>query len=98
MPEIETERLLLRMFRPDDLNNLAGLFSDPEVMRYVGGGVPVNKEETGQGFQSIIKHTESHRAVLGAAAARVKDVFVVFARVGLLFGHTAVVYHFTVAL
>jgi RimJ/RimL family protein N-acetyltransferase len=34
---LTTERLALRRFTPADLDWLAGLYSDPEVMRYLGG-------------------------------------------------------------
>jgi RimJ/RimL family protein N-acetyltransferase len=34
---LETERLLLRQFTETDIDNLFGLDSDPEVMRFVGG-------------------------------------------------------------
>ncbi len=39
MPEIqlETERLLLRMWREDDFEASAEICADPEVMRYLGG-------------------------------------------------------------
>ncbi len=73
MPEIETERLLLRMFCPDDLDNLAGLFSDPEVMRYVGEGNTVNREETDKALQSIIKHWETHGFGRWAAVDRLTN-------------------------
>lgn len=36
MLEIETARLRLRLFTSDDLDDLARLFSDPEVMTYLG--------------------------------------------------------------
>jgi RimJ/RimL family protein N-acetyltransferase len=35
--ELETERLLLRMWRNDDFEAYAKMCSDPEVMRYLGG-------------------------------------------------------------
>jgi RimJ/RimL family protein N-acetyltransferase len=44
VPKIETERLILRGHRPADLKNSADLWSDPEVVRYVGGK-PLSKEE-----------------------------------------------------
>ena len=37
MAEIETERLWLRPWRPDDEAHLVRLFTDPEVMRYISG-------------------------------------------------------------
>lgn len=35
--ELETPRLLLRPFRGSDLDALAGLYSDDETMRFIGG-------------------------------------------------------------
>jgi RimJ/RimL family protein N-acetyltransferase len=37
---LETDRLILRRFGEADLDNLVDLDSDPEVMRYLTGGVP----------------------------------------------------------
>lgn len=34
---LETERLILRMFREDDFEPYARICADPEVMRYLGG-------------------------------------------------------------
>jgi RimJ/RimL family protein N-acetyltransferase len=45
MPEIETTRLLLRMFTDDDLDDLSRIYSDPDVMRYLSGH-PLTREET----------------------------------------------------
>jgi RimJ/RimL family protein N-acetyltransferase len=41
---LETERLILRRFTTDDLDNLVELDSDPEVMRYITGGPPTPRE------------------------------------------------------
>ncbi len=41
---LETERLLLRRFTPDDLGNLVALDSDPAVMRFLTGGEPTPRE------------------------------------------------------
>ena len=35
---LETGRLTLRQFTPDDIENLVELDGDPEVMRYINGG------------------------------------------------------------
>lgn len=37
---LETDRLALRRFTPEDVDNLVELDSDPEVMRYLSGGKP----------------------------------------------------------
>ena len=42
---LETERLILRRFTPDDVDPLVELDSDPEVMRYINGGRPTPREE-----------------------------------------------------
>jgi ribosomal-protein-alanine N-acetyltransferase len=48
MPEIETDRLLLRMFRPEDGDVMyERIWTDPLVMRYVQpGGWPFAREES----------------------------------------------------
>src|SRR5207244_3243230 len=42
---LETERLLLRQFTEDDVDNLVELDSDPDVMRFVNGGRPTPRDE-----------------------------------------------------
>ncbi|WP_208026227.1 GNAT family N-acetyltransferase [Amycolatopsis acidicola] len=42
---LETERLVLRRFTERDTDNLVGLDSDPEVMRYINGGAPTPPEQ-----------------------------------------------------
>jgi RimJ/RimL family protein N-acetyltransferase len=37
---LETERLILRRFTPDDLGAIVALDADPAVMRYITGGQP----------------------------------------------------------
>jgi RimJ/RimL family protein N-acetyltransferase len=41
---LETDRLTLRQFTEDDVDNLFELNSDPEVMRYLTGGRPTPRE------------------------------------------------------
>jgi RimJ/RimL family protein N-acetyltransferase len=42
---LETERLVLRRFTTGDVDNLAGLDADPDVMRFVSGGIPTSRDE-----------------------------------------------------
>ena len=93
MPAIETDRLLLRMFGPEDLDELARLFSDPDVMRYVGEGQPVNREEADRALQSIIKHWQTHGFGRWAAVDKRTREFVGFCGLRSLFGTPEVVYH-----
>ena len=41
---LETARLRLRQFTPDDVDRLVELDSDPEVMRYVTFGAPTPRD------------------------------------------------------
>ncbi|MGI8854761.1 MAG: GNAT family N-acetyltransferase [Thermomicrobiales bacterium] len=41
---LETERLLLRRFTEDDVDDLFDLDSDPDVMRFLTGGTPTPRE------------------------------------------------------
>lgn len=41
---IETERLLLREFTLDDLNELAAIRSDPDVARFIGGEKAMDRD------------------------------------------------------
>lgn len=91
---IETARLRLRMFRPQDLDPLAALFADPDVMRYVGDGKPVLRDEAEKALISIIQHW--HRNGFGRWAAEYKETreFVGFGGLRSLFEQREVVYHF----
>jgi len=42
-PELRTERLLLRRWRASDLDAYAEIIGDPEVSRYLGDGLPVDR-------------------------------------------------------
>ena len=42
---LETERLLLRRFTTDDVDNLVELDSDPDVMLHITGGRTTTREE-----------------------------------------------------
>ena len=57
MREIETPRLQLRQFTHDDLDDLYCLYSNPDLMRYIGKGVRT-KNETQTALFSILKHYE----------------------------------------
>ena len=59
--EIETERLRLRQFTSADLNPLARIVADAEVMKYLGRVPgPMTIDETDTFLQSMIAHWERH--------------------------------------
>ena len=45
---LETERLVLRWFTEDDVDNLVELDGDPDVMRFVNGGRPTPRRHDGR--------------------------------------------------
>jgi RimJ/RimL family protein N-acetyltransferase len=90
---IETERLLLCMFRPEDLDDLAGLFRDPDVLKYVGDGKPVNREEADKALKSIIKHWETHGFGRWVVLDKKTHDFIGFGGLRSLFGTPEVAYH-----
>ncbi len=81
MREIETPRLRLRQFTPNDLDDLCRLYSNPDVMRYVGKGVRT-KNETQTALSSILKYYEPN---LGMWAVIYKDDGKLIGRCGLWF-------------
>jgi RimJ/RimL family protein N-acetyltransferase len=42
---LETDRLVLRQFTTADADNLVNLDADPDVMRFVTGGIPTSRQE-----------------------------------------------------
>ena len=93
----ETERLLLRIPQPSDLGNLAALFADPDVMRYVGNGQPADRTEAEKAVTSIIAHW--HRQGFGRwiVEEKASGEFVGYGGLRSLFGTPEVVYHFAKA-
>src|SRR2546423_4793541 len=93
MPAIETDRLLLRKFRPDDLNDLAAMFGDPDVVRYVGNGQPADRDEANRALQSTLRHWEVNGFGRWAALDRATGTFIGFGGLRSLFGTPEIVYH-----
>jgi len=54
--QLETPRLLLRPFRENDLDDLARLNADPELMRYIGNGVPLDRNATWRQIATFLGH------------------------------------------
>ncbi|MFS4579921.1 GNAT family N-acetyltransferase [Phaeobacter sp. C3_T13_0] len=51
--EIQTDRLLLRDWRPEDHAPFAAICADPDVMRYIGNGAPRTEDATARSIRSF---------------------------------------------
>ncbi|MEG3899410.1 MULTISPECIES: GNAT family N-acetyltransferase [unclassified Microcoleus] len=58
MQEIETARLYLRQFTPDDLDELYRIYSDPEIMKYLTG--VKTREETEIAIHTMLQRWEQN--------------------------------------
>ena len=71
---IETDRLTLRPYTMDDLDDLAVIRAKPEVMRYINNGQTQNREQVAERLRAYLKHYEQHGfsvcAVIHRADAR----------------------------
>ena len=56
MITLETDRLILRMFREDDFEAYAKICADPDVMRYLGEGKPLTRSEAWRQMAMILGH------------------------------------------
>lgn len=93
MPAIETERLKLRMISRDDLDELARLFADPEVVKYVGNGKPSSREDAEKAIDSMTARWQKDGFGRWIAADKVTGRFLGFGGLRSLFGTPEVVYH-----
>jgi RimJ/RimL family protein N-acetyltransferase len=85
---LETARLRLRMFHPDDLEELSAITRDPEVMRHIGAGSPLTREETEFNMTRIIE--TFRRRGFGRWAVVKKETGALAGYCGLSFGDEAV--------
>ena len=67
---LQTPRLLLRMFRQDDIDAYARICADPEVMRFLGGA-PLSRAEAWRQMAMFLGHCPS------PAAQRLHDLHLI---------------------
>ena len=66
---LETERLVLRQFTADDLDNLFALHNDPDVMHFLNGGKPTPRAELQHDYLPRYLHYYEQFAGFGFWAA-----------------------------
>ncbi|HVJ64925.1 MAG TPA: GNAT family N-acetyltransferase [Bdellovibrionota bacterium] len=76
LPRFETERLLLRPFRADEVHLMRELDTDPDVVRYLGHGAVRTESETQQIFDKIQGDYAKYGLGLYAAFLRETGEFV----------------------
>ena len=67
---LETERLTLRGWRDDDLDALAAVNADPEVMRYIMDGSVRDRQESAEGLRRMMRGWAEHGFGLFAVQVR----------------------------
>ena len=80
MVTLESERLILRMFREDDFDQYASMSADPEVMRFLGDGKTLNRFEAWRQMAMILGHWQLRG--YGIWAVEERDTGDVVGRIG----------------
>jgi ribosomal-protein-alanine N-acetyltransferase len=73
---VGTERLVLRPIQNDDAEELFALWSDPEVMRFIGDGKPRTRAQSEERLRRAVRHWQEHGFGLWALHDRATGSFV----------------------
>jgi RimJ/RimL family protein N-acetyltransferase len=76
VPRLETARLLLREFRPADLDAYAAMVADPEVMRFLADGRPLSRVEAWRQMAMFAGHWALRGFGVWAVEERATGAFV----------------------
>ena len=80
---LETERLRMRMFTEADFDTFASILADPEVMTFLGEGVPIPRDDAWRRFAFLIGHW--HLRGYGMCAVEEKSSGQVAGHVGVFY-------------
>lgn len=80
---LETERLLLRMFREEDFDDYAAIFGDPEVSRYLGDREPLSRLTAWRSLAFMVGHWQLRGYGMWAVEERKSGVLV--GRIGFFY-------------
>lgn len=73
--ELETERLRLRLWRADDLDNMCAVYMDPEVTRYIATGWADDVEKVRERMERQSRRWREHGYGIWAVEDRVTGEF-----------------------
>lgn len=82
IPEITTERLLLRGLRESDFEAYAAMMADPLVTRYLGDGRPLNRADAWRHLAVMVGHW--HLRGFGVWAVEERATGTLLGRIGCL--------------
>lgn len=80
MVRLETDRLIMRMWREDDFERHAEICSDPDVMRFLGEGKSLDRAEAWQHLARLVGHW--HLRGYGHWAVEEKNSGMLIGRIG----------------
>ena len=81
MPTLQTDRLILRMFRLEDFETYAQMLADPEVQRYLGDGKTASRAEAWRHMAMLLGHWQLLGFGLWAVEERASGALI--GRIGL---------------
>jgi RimJ/RimL family protein N-acetyltransferase len=81
VPTLDTARLRLRPWHDDDLEPYAAMCADPEVMRYMGDGTTLSRDDAWRSMAMFVGHWQLRGYGMWAVEERDARTFV--GRVGL---------------
>jgi ribosomal-protein-alanine N-acetyltransferase len=76
LPVLETGRLVLRPFVPEDIDEVAAMYADPEVVRFIGDGTTATREESAEWLERCLAHWREHGFGHWCVRRRENDAFV----------------------
>ena len=81
VPTLDTARLRLRPWHDEDLDPYAAMCADPEVMRYMGDGSPLSRDDAWRSMAMFVGHWQLRGYGMWAVEEQDSRTFV--GRVGL---------------
>jgi len=76
MFRLETDRLIIRPWNPDDRPAFTALTRDPEVMHYVHRGLPYSEDEVDEWFTRQARQLAEHDLCMGAVIEKSSGRFI----------------------
>ncbi|HSS49856.1 MAG TPA: GNAT family N-acetyltransferase [Thermoanaerobaculia bacterium] len=76
IPTLETDRLRLRAFRKSDIDDYAAMNADPEVTRYLLGGVPWDRDRSWRHLAFTLGHWQLGGSGMWAVEQKETGTFV----------------------